>query len=265
MIIRGFEAATQGMQALINQNDSTANNVANVNTTGFKKQSLVFKDIYEANIVESTDRGNEVKELGQLSVGSQVQKLTYDFSQGTLNKTGGVFDLGIQGDGFFKIQSSDGGVAYTRNGSFTMNNEGTLVTKDGENVLDDKGKTIKIKLNDVVMHSMDDLIIGKDGQISLNNELNPITMQKIGVYDFQNKEDMTCLGGSKFRPTDATINPELKAEKFDIQQGALEMSNINVVNEMIKTITTSRNYEALSKLVKTNGDTLSNAINVGKI
>lgn len=265
MIIRGFEAATQGMQALIDQNDSTANNVANVNTTGFKKQSLIFKDIYEANIVDTKNADGEVRELGQLSVGSQIQKLTHDFSQGTLNRTGNVFDLGIQGDGFFKVQSSSGEISYTRNGSFTMNNEGTLVTKDGENVLDEKGKIIKIKLNDVVMHSMDDLIIGKDGQISLNNELNPITMQKIGVYDFQNKEDMVCLGGSRFKPTDPILNKELKAEKFDIQQGALEMSNVNVVNEMIKTITTSRNYEALSKLVKTNGDTLSNAIGVAKI
>ena len=266
MILRGFEAAAQGMQSLIDQNDSTANNVANVNTVGFKKQSLAFKDIYEANIQEAKDHGNEVRSIGELSVGSQVQKLTYDFSQGALNRTGNVFDVGIQGDGFFKIQSAaNGEISYTRNGSFTMNNEGTLVTKDGDKVLDEKSKPIKIKLNDVMMHSMDDVIISKDGQISLNNENNPIEMQKIGVYDFSNKEDMICIGGSKFKPIDATTNRELKAEKFDIQQGSIELSNVNVVNEMIQTISTSRNYEALSKMIKVNGETLSNAITVGKL
>lgn len=265
MIVRGFEAATKGMQALIDQNDSTANNVANVNTTGFKKQNLVFQNIYDATVIQNEAQSKDVRNIGALSVGSQVQKLTYDFSQGALNRTGNTFDLAIQGDGFFKIQSSGGDISYTRNGSFTMNNEGKLVTKDGDYVLDEKNKTIKINTKDVVMHSMDDIIINKDGQISLNNELNPIVMQKIGIFDFQNKEDMICIGGSKFKPTDVTTNPELKSEKFDIQQGSIEMSNVNVVSEMIKTINTSRNYETLSKLVKTNGDTLGSVMNVARL
>lgn len=265
MILRGLESAANGMQALINQNDSTANNVANVNTIGYKRQNLVFKDIYEANIVDSNKKTEDIRDIGMLSVGSQVQKATYDFSQGVLSRTENTFDLAIEGDGFFKIQSNDGSTSYTRNGSLTMNNKGFLVTKDGDYVLDDKNKRIKIKTNDVVMRSINDIIINEDGQIELNNEQNPVIMQKIGIFDFQNKEDITYLGGAKFRPTDTNTNPELKAEKFTLQQGSIELSNANVVNEMIKTINTSRNYESLSKIVKTSGDTLEKAIQIGRL
>jgi len=265
MIIRGLETAARGMQALIEQNDSTANNVANVNTIGYKKQALAFKNIYNSTISQKDQITDEIKNIGELSMGSQVQKLTYDFSQGALNTTGNAFDLAIQGDGFFKIQSSDGDISYTRNGSFTLNNNGNLVTKDGDFVLDDKGKQIKIKTNDVVMHSINDIIITENGQIQISNDQNQIVMQKIGIYDFSNKEDMIGLGGSQFKPINVGNNPELKAEKFSLQQGALEMSNANVVNEMMKTISTSRNYESLSKLVKSDGETLSAVMKVGRL
>ena len=265
MLLRGLVSASNGMQALINQNDSTANNVANVNTVGYKKQSLVFQNIYDENVVQKSADSGDLKQLGSLSVGSQVQKLTYDFSQGTLSKTGGVFDVAVAGDGFFKIQTNDGGYAYTRNGSFTMNNNGMLVTKDGEAVLDNHNKPIKIKTNDVVLRSLNDIIIEEDGQISVSNDKDQVLMQKIGLYDFQNKEDMVNLGGSKFKPTNTNTNPEVKPTKFKIEQGSLEMSNANVVNEMIKTISTSRNYETLSKLVKDNGESLTTLINIAKI
>lgn len=265
MIIRGFEAAANGMQALIDQNDSTANNVANVNTVGYKKQNLIFQNIYDSSIVQKSAQTGENLSVGELSVGSRVQKLTYDFSQGALDKTENPFDLAIQGDGFFKIQSDNGDISYTRNGSFTMNNNGNLVTKDGEYVLDDRGKIIKINTNDVVMHSINDIIINEDGQIQLHNDQSNISMQKVGVYDFSNKEDMVCIGGSKFKPTAANTSREVKPTKFSIAQGSLEMSNANAVNEMMRTINTSRNYEALSKLVKENGDTLSRAISVARL
>jgi len=265
MILRGLETAANGMQALIDQNDSTANNIANVNTVGFKKQSLVFKDIYDSSVTQKDSVTDEIKDIGQLSVGSQVQKLTYDFSQGVLNRTENTFDVAIQGDGFFKIQSNSGQTAYTRNGSFVLNNNGNLVTKEGDMVLDDRNKPIKITTNGVVMRSMNDIIIRSDGQIELSNDQNQTVLQKLGVYDFANKEDMVGLGASQFRPVNINTNPELKAEKFSIQQGSLEMSNANVVNEMIKTISTSRNYESLSKVVKSSGDSLSQAIKVGRL
>lgn len=265
MLIRGFEAAANGMQALINQNDSTANNVANVNTIGYKKQNLIFQNIYDSSVVQKNPETGEQQSVGELSIGSQVQKLTYDFTQGSLDRTGNPFDLAVQGDGFFKVQSTDGQVSYTRNGSFTLNNKGELVTKDGDYVLDDRNKKIKINTNDVVIRSLNDIIINEDGQIAVCNSDGNTMMQKVGVYDFANKEDMTCIGGSKFKPTAANTSKEVKPTKFSIQQGALEMSNANTVNEMMKTISTSRNYEALAKMIKSGGDTLENVMKVARL
>lgn len=267
MLLRGLATASNGMQALLDQNDITANNIANVNTVGFKKGNLIFKDIYESNVVEKTGKGSnlEVRSLGELSMGSQVEKLTYDFSQGALNKTGSTFDLAIEGDGFFKVQSVDGDISYTRNGSFTMNNVGYLVTKDGDYVLDQDNQRVRVNTNEVQIRSNNDILIKENGQILLNAKDNPVNLQTIKICDFQNKEDLTCIGGSKFKPTDATTNPELKAQKFTVQQGSLEMSNANVVTEMINTIKTSRNYEALSKNIKDSGDSLSKALQVGRI
>lgn len=265
MILKGLVSAANGMQALIEQNDSTANNVANVNTVGYKRQNLVFKDIYDTNILQKSQQTGEFGNIGELSMGSQVQQLTYDFSQGTLDKTEGTFDLAIEGDGFFKVQSNGGDFAYTRNGSFTLNNNGELVTKDGDYVLDERGAHIKINTNDGVLRSMNDIIINEEGQIGISNDQNQVMLQKIGIYDFRNKENMACMGGSKFKPINPNLSPELKAEKFRVQQGYLEMSNANVVNEMIKTVSTSRNYETLSKLVKSSGDSLSNIMRVGRL
>ncbi len=265
MLLRGLASASNGMQALIDSNDSIANNIANVNTVGFKKENMIFKNIYNSTIVEKSVGTDEVKTLGELSIGSQVEKLTYDFSQGALNRTGGTFDLAIEGDGFFKIKNNNDEVSYTRNGSFTLNNGGYLVTKDGDFVLDDQSQKIKISLNGLNLHSINDLIIGERGKIQLNNEKNQVNMQTVGIFDFSNKEDMMALGAAKFKPTDIATNKELKAEKFTIQQGALEMSNSNVVQEMINSINTSRNYEALSKMVKTGAQTISNALQVGRV
>jgi len=267
MLLRGLATASNGMQALIDQNDLTANNIANVNTVGFKKGNLIFKDIYEANVIDKTGQGQnaEVRGLGELSVGSQVEKLTYDFSQGALSRTGGTFDLAVEGDGFFKTQSVDGNVSYTRNGSFTLNNESYLVTKDGDYIMDTNNQKVKVDTKSTKMRSNNDIIINEKGQIQINTGGSPISLQTIAICDFKNKEDMMCVGGSKFKPIDATTNPEIKAEKFSVQQGALEMSNANVVTEMINTINTSRNYEALAKMVKDSGDSLSKGLQVGRV
>lgn len=267
MLLRGLASATSGMEALIEKNDSIANNIANVNTAGFKKESIVFKNLYDATVLQHTNQNGteEVAGVGELSIGCEATKLIYDFSQGALNRTNNPFDMAIEGDGLFKIQSLDGAVSYTRNGSFTLNNNSYLVTKDGDYVLDNLGKKIKIDTNNLNIHSLNDIIVKEKGQISINNEKNPVELQTIGIYDFSNKEDMQSVGASKFRPKDIATNPELKAEKFTIQQGALEMSNANIIKEMINTISTSRSYETLSKITKATNDTLEKAIQLGKI
>ena len=268
MITPGMYSAAKGMLGYIEQNDVIANNIANVNTTGFKKSSLIFKNLYN-NMIEQTDRMQNPKHrqseiVGEISMGAGVQQLVHEFSQGNLLKTDNPLDLAIQGDGFFKLQTPTGEIAYTRNGSFMLNNKHQLVNEEGDLVLDTLDKPIVINLNELQMRSFKDINITDNGQIEINHEGNKQVLQTIAIRDFQDKEFMQWNGHSKFIPQDLTYNPELKAEKFSIQQGSIETSNTNLVNEMIGMINVSRGYETLSKFMKDQSSMLSTAINVGK-
>jgi len=272
MIVRSFESAANGMLALMDMNDNTANNLANVNTVGYKKGSLRFKDVMQSavysqsgSIIRNTDESDY---LGSLSVGSASMQYTHDFSQGALTKTENPFDLAIEGDGFFKIRNLDGQISYTRNGSFTVNSDEYLVTKQGEYVLDINNRRIRMIPEDFdpeLFRDKVEIVIGENGNIELNSYNQKIPMQTIGIYDFSDKDDLFEIGDARFVPRDIINNPELRSEKFSVQQGMLELSNSNVIREMINTINTTRNYESLAKLVTTNSDMLSTAVSVGRL
>ncbi len=268
MITPGMYSAAKGMLGYIEQNDVIANNIANVNTTGYKKSSLVFKNLYNT-MVEQSDRTQnpkyrEIEQVGEISMGSGVQQLVHEFSQGNLLRTDNPLDLAIQGDGFFKILSSDGKTSYTRNGAFMINNKNQLVTEEGDLVLDVENKPVVINANELQLRSYKDINITDSGQIEINHEGNKITLQTIGIFDFQDKEFVNWEGNARFTPQDIEYNPELKAEKFSLQQGAIETANVNLVNEMIGMINVSRGYETLSKFMKEQSTMLSTAINVAR-
>ena len=183
-------------------------------------------------------------------------------------ETGNTYDLAIEGDGFFKIQDVEGKVSYTRNGSFIVNNEEYLVTKQGEYVLDVNNRRIRMIPDDwdpEIMRDKMEIIIGESGNIEMNSYTQKIPMQTIGIFDFSDKEDLFEIGDCKFVPMNIENNPELRAEKFTVQQGMLELSNSSVIKEMINTIQTSRNYESLTKVVTTNNELLRTAVSVGRI
>ena len=271
MIIRGLESCANGMLALMDANDNTANNLANVNTVGYKKASLRFKDVLQSNVytqAESVLRNDGTRYLGDLSMGSQAYTYTHDFSQGALTKTANKFDLALEGDGFFKIQDADGKIAYTRNGSFAVNSDDYLVTKQGEYVLDIRNRRIRMIPEDLdpeMIRDKAEIIIGESGNIELNSYEQKIPMQTIGVWDFSDKDDLFEICDTKFIPKSPEENPELRSEKFTIQQGMLELSNTNVIKEMINTISTTRNYESLARIVSTNNDMLNTAVSLGRL
>lgn len=272
MLVRSLESAANGMLALMDMNDNIANNLANVNTVGYKKGSLRFKDVMQSavynqqgSIIRNTD---ESAYLGSLSVGSQSMQFTHDFSQGALNKTGNPYDVAIEGDGFFKLQNTDGQISYTRNGSFVVDSDDYLVTKQGEYVLDINNRRIRMVPEDFdpeLIRDKMEIIIGESGNIEMNSYTQKIPMQTIAICDFSDKDDLFEIGDARFVPRDTINNPELRAEKFSVQQGMLELSNSNVIKEMINTINTTRNYESLAKLVTTNSDMLTTAVSVGRI
>ena len=271
MISRGMEIAAKGMMSLIDAQDVLAHNLANVNTTGYKKEALTFKSVYNAMLSESQTPSDykyrNSEDIGRISMGSQTHKLVHEFLQGTITKTGVPLDLAIQGDGFFKVQDRDGNIAYTRNGTFMINSQNLLVDSEGCYVLDVENRPIQLNIRALGITTPKDLTINEDGLISIvrdggNGNTN---LQRIGVWDFSNKEDMISLGKAKYIPKDTELNPELPSEKFVIEQGALELSNTNVVNEMINSINVSRNYETLSKFIKEKASHISAAINVGRL
>ena len=272
MLVRSFESAANGMLALMDMNDNTANNLANVNTVGYKKGSLRFKDVMQSAVYAqegSILRNDSNRYLGNISCGSQSMQYTHDFSQGALTKTSNPYDVAIEGDGFFKIQDDNGNVSYTRNGSFVVDRGYWLKTKQGEYVLDINNRRIRMLPEDMedetVFRDRKDIVIAENGNIEINSYNQKIPLQTIGVWDFSDKDDLFEVGDAKFIPRDTVNNPELRSEKFTIQQGMLELSNSNVIKEMINTINTTRNYESLTKLVSTNSDMLNTAVSVGRI
>lgn len=269
MISRGIDIAAKGMMSLIDLQDSTANNIANVNTAGFKKEGLSFRNVYNALIEEPLERNNpkssDGRIVGEISMGSVTHKLVHEFSQGTLSRTDNPLDLGIEGDGFFKLRAPDGTITYTRNGSFCINSAYFLTDMQGNQVLDEQNQPIKLNLRELNLDSEKNLTVNEDGTIVGNRKDNAQVLQKIGIFDFANKDDMMAVGTSMYVPRDITTNPELRAERFSIQQGAIELSNANIINEMINSIKVSRNYETLSSFMKEKSNQLSQAINLGRV
>ena len=269
MLVRSFESASKGMIALTEFLDNTAMNLANVNTTGYKKSELTFQNIYDAKVVENTGTllcGN-TRNIGTLSMGSRADQLHYDFAPGAMQRTENPLDLAIEGDGFFKVQSPTGDVSYTRNGQFVLDSGSFIRTSEGDLLLDTLDRPIQIDFREVGFDDIKKITISEKGNIEINDrERKTVLEPQIAVYDFQNKDTgIFNIGGSKFISRDNDTNPPIQAEKFTIQQGMLEMSNANVIKEMINTINITRNYETLQKHVKTSGQMLSQAISTGKI
>ena len=273
MILRGFESASNGMLALMDNLDNTANNLANVNTAGYKKSALTFKNTMDASVHQKNGElikgqstgGNRY--LGELSMGSETMRITYDFTQGGLSKTGVPFDFALQGDGFFKVMDRDGNIGYTRNGSFCKNSEQFLTTKEGDYVLDNQNRPIRLYNDDMEDRAEAfQILVTEQGNIEAFDGRNRIALGAFGIFNFSDKEDLRSIGYSKFAPKSEN-NQELVTPptKFTIQQGMLEMSNSNVIREMLNTINTNRNYESLSRVVTTNSDLLDSAISVGRI
>ena len=283
MITRGIETVSKGMQALIDFEDITAHNLANVTTTGFKRSNITFQDIMQSNVKAKTASGG-TKEVGSLSIGSRADRTYIDFSQGGLQETGHKLDAAFQGDGFFKIRHRDvkdtdpydeRNYYYQRTGHFALTDENWLINKDGDYVMDMKDRRIRITrdLNTDDINEMNrldigkDLLIGETGQIELCNANYRATLQKIKVIDFKDKTKISCIGQAKYRPIYGQ-DPGIYVKKdgtFNIQQGMMEMSNVSTITEMLNSINVSRGYESMSTILKTESDTLRQVIGLGNI
>ena len=249
-MIRGLYTAATGMNSMQHQIDVTSNNIANVNTTGFKQDRAEFQDLmYESlNYTAGKTTQTTINPTGiDVGLGVRVSGVQKNFTEGDLKLTSNTLDLAIQGKGFFQITLPSGETAYTRNGAFKLNSEGSIVNSSG----------YPLNPEIVVPNNVTDLSIAKDGTVSATDPQTSTTVDlgQITVADFINPAGLTPLGDSLFMKSDASgdvLSGNPTEEQFgSIQQGMIELSNVKLVNEMVDLITAQRAYEANSKAITT--------------
>lgn len=289
MITRGIEASAKGMLSLIDNEDVIAHNLANVNTVGFKKTNITFRDLMQSQVeVKQVPISNNPKDarfnnVGSLSLGNVTDRTYIDFSQGGLIQTGNKLDVGIQGEGFFKIRKQDvadnapyeeSNFYYERAGNFKLTDDYYLTNKEGDYIMDSRNRRIRMVLNpqDTTnnpnnrVDALKDITISEKGLIQITNPNNARTLQQIQIVDFQDKTKVSSLGEGKFLQIEGeNAGMYTKTDGFALQQGMLEGSNTNTISEMINTINVTRSYETMAKMIKTQGETVSRAIDLGVI
>lgn len=272
-MMRSLWTAASGMIAQQNNVDTIANNLSNVNTVGYKTETAEFKSLlYQQIATKTTSANGENKPVGaQVGLGVRNSSVTSHFTQGAFQSTEGALDFAINGDGFFAVRTLDGETAYTRNGNFYLavaSGGGYMLTNsEGLAVLDSDGNPIYF--DDDITTS--DITIDSDGEVCIPDEDNNAqkTGVKIGLYQFANPSGLekgsngllteTAASGSAMNEEDY---PNLK--KSEIKQGYLEMSNVQIADEMVNLIVAQRAYELNSKAITTSDEMMQTANNLKK-
>jgi flagellar basal-body rod protein FlgG len=260
-MIRALYSAASGLEAQQLNIDVIANNLANVNTSGYKQARAEFQDLLYQNIRASGAASSTSTDLPvglQVGLGSRPVATTRLFTQGDFRQTGNPLDLVIEGNGFFQVRLPNGDIAYTRSGSFHLNREGSIVTADG-NPLDPQ---ITIP-NDALT-----ITVGTDGTVSVTQP-GQSQAQQVGTIQlalFQNPAGLNSIGKNLFMPTTSSGEPISGPAGENgigtINQGFLEQSNVSVVEEMVNMIIGQRAYEINSKVVRAADEMLQTINNV---
>jgi len=255
---RALWISATGMDGQNRLTETIANNLANVNTTAYKKGNVHFQDLYYQTVTAvgaKTSDSNAPVGI-ELGTGSRVSGITRDFSYGTMTERSGNFDLAIAGDGFFEIELPDGSKGYTRDGHFHRDSTGKLVTEDGYALagapnIDSNASTVTITLDGTITQRVN------------NVDSSPGSIQ---IARFPNNEGLRPIGNNLFKETEASGPVTLGAANQNghggIRQGFLEGSNVDVVKEMVNMIAAQRAYEVISKSIKTSDEMLRTATNL---
>lgn len=258
-MLRALWTAASGMTTQQTNIDNIANNLANVNTAGFKKTRLNFEDLLYQEIRPAgaaTAAGVSHPTGIQIGLGSMVVAAEKIFSQGNFQQTSNPLDLTVEGDGFFQVTLPDGSIGYTRSGSFKLDSNGNIVTPEGY-LLE---PAISVPENAL------EIVVGSDGTVSvtLPGEQQPSEVGNIEIARFINPAGLKAIGRNIFIPTGASGEATTGAPGEDglgtVAQGILEMSNVNVVEEMVNMITGQRAYEINAKAIQT-GDQMLQIVN----
>ena len=270
-MVKGLYTAYTGMINEQHRMDVLTNNLANANTNGYKKEGAPaqsFRDQLALKIKDYTDAPNTARGLGIINPGVKIGEGYVDWSEGPMKETQNTFDFAISGYGFFGVEytnkavniqrdtEGETNVMYTRDGAFTLNAEGELVTHDGDYVLNAGGSHIQLDPNlQTTVNTLGDLI------------QNGVIVDRIGVFDFEKVtypdgriayNNLEHYGENFFVPVDAEAEA---AEGYTIAPGFLEQSNVSVVDEMVNMIAVQRNYDTNQRMILAVDDTLDIAVN----
>jgi flagellar basal-body rod protein FlgG len=243
-------AAKTGLDAQQTEMAVISNNLANVNTTGFKEDRAAFEDLlYQNQTQAGADTSQTTQSPSGMSIGTGVQVVATekDYSQGSLTHTGNPLDVAVQGQGFFQIQMPDGTLAYTRDGTFQTNAQGQLVTSSG--YLVQPGITVPQGAQSVT--------IGNDGTVSvtLAGQSAATQIGQLQLANFINPPGLQPIGQNLLVQSAASGAPQTRSPGTNglgtLTQGQLESSNVNVVEELVNMIQTQRAYEMNSKAIST--------------
>jgi flagellar basal-body rod protein FlgG len=263
-MFRALYTAASGMAAQQMNLDNIANNLANSSTTGFRGTRLQFQDLMYQSVVapgSAATAQTTVPDGLQIGLGTRVVSTEMLQTQGDAVNTGNPLDVMIQGQGFFQVQMPSGEIAYTRDGSFHLDQNRTLVTADGNQLQ----PTITIPADALTIN------IGSDGTVSVTEpgQTQASQVGTIQLANFPNPGGLTALGGNLFTPTtssgQAVVGTPGGADGLGtIQQGMLEQSNVDVVDQFIQMILTQRSYESNSRVVQAADEMLQNLNNMNR-
>lgn len=267
-MVRSLWTGAAGMIAQQTAVDTIANNIANINTTGYKSSQNEFKSLlYQQLQTKTTSANGEQKPIdSQVGLGVRSSSITTIFTQGSFYESNGNADFAIDGSGFFGVKDASGEVYYTRNGSFNFSENGqgglVLCNSQGSSVLDSKGEPIVLDESVPVSN----LNLSGDGELFYMDENgNAVSLDiRIGTWQFNNPAGLEKLSDSLYRVTGASgeaLNEETTAniEKSKIVKGYLEGSNVQLADEMVNLIVAQRAYEANSKAITTSDTMMEQA------
>jgi len=276
-MLRGLYTGASGMQAQIHKMDALANNLANVDTTGYKKDTSVQKAFPQMLIRRMNDEVykfpfgsvDSTPVVGKLGSGVELNEIFTQFTQGSLKETGNPFDTALDGQGFFTIDTPNG-ERYTRNGTFLVDNNGLLVTKEGLPVQGENGN-IYIKKNNFVIDKQGRIFQNADFAddperlVSMNENdwANLEQVDTLKIVDFTRSRYLKKQGSSLWTATNESGSPKAVelGSSTKVIQGFLEKANVNPVTEMVAMITVNRAYEANQKVISTHDQMTEKLIN----
>ena len=255
--MRALYAAATGMNAQQTRIDTVANNLANVNTTGYKKSREVFQDLFYQELVGvAQDSENPTSSIGQVGAGVRVANITRDHSAGHVTETGDPHHMAINGTGYFVLETTEGDNLYTRDGSFTLDPDGYMISASG----------LRVSGDIQVPTDATSVFIDEDGtgRGTIGKDADSTVLGQVELADFANRSGLKALGGNLYQETENSGEPQAMEVGVDsrVAQGYLEASNVEIADELINMILAQRAYEMNSKVIQAADETLQQAANI---